>query len=73
MKLDEGVRSVKAGVEDKFVKDKAMLEATEKRHSSLVESKALQSHRRRDLEAEAESSTKIHSRLSRVLTSPRDM
>ena len=60
MKLDEGVRSVKAGVEDKFVHDKAVLEATEKQHSALVESKALQSHRRRDLEAEAESSTKIN-------------
>merc|ERR1719500_2636769 len=59
-KLDEGISSAKAVVEAQFEKDKGVLEATEKQHSAVLESKVLQSHRRRDLETEVEASAKIN-------------
>ena len=42
-------------MEAQFEKDKGVLVATEKQHSAVLESKVLQSHRRRDLETEVES------------------
>ena len=60
MKLEEGIRSVKAGVEAKIVEEQGVIEATEKQHSALVESEVLQSHRRRDLEAEVDARLKIN-------------
>ena len=51
---------MKAGVEAKFVKDKTVLEAAQKQHSAMVEAKVMQSHRRRDLEAEVEAGFKIN-------------
>ena len=47
-------------MEAQFEKDKGVLEATEKQHSAVLESKVLQSHRRRDLETEVEASAKIN-------------
>ena len=47
-------------MEAQFEKDKGVLEATEKQHSAVLESKVLQSHRRRDLETDVEASAKIN-------------
>ena len=47
-------------MEAQFEKDKGVLDATEKQHSAVLESKVLQSHRRRDLETEVEASAKIN-------------
>ena len=53
------MRSLKDGVEAKVVKDKEGLEAVEKQHSMLIESKTLRSHRRKDLDTEVEAGAKI--------------
>ena len=58
-KLDEDIRSLRVGVEAKVVKDKEGLEAVEKQHSMLIESKTLRSHRRKDLDTEVEAGAKI--------------
>jgi len=63
LKLDEGLRSVEAGVEAKLVRDKGVLETSEKQHSALVESKVVQSCRRMDLNAEVEAKAKINMEL----------
>ena len=47
-------------MEAQFEKDKGVLDATEKQHSAVLESKVLQSHRRRDLETDVEASAKIN-------------
>merc|ERR1719295_365106 len=60
MKLDEGIRSVKVGVEGKFVEHKEVLEATEKQHSALVEAEVVQSQERRDLEAKVDAVAKVN-------------
>ena len=62
-KLDEGMRSLRDGVEAKVVKDREGLESIEKRHSMLTESKTMQSHRKRELDAEVEASAKINREL----------
>jgi len=60
IKLDEGIRPVKAGVEAQFVKAKGVLEAAHKQHSAVLESKVLQGQRMGDLYAEVEASTKMN-------------
>ena len=62
-KLDEDMRSLRVGVEAKVVKDREGLEAIEKRHSMLTESKTMQSHRKRELDAEVEAGAKINREL----------